>query len=114
MKTTAIPLATALAAVLVLVACEPRAPQPGATAIGAAPPASAVPPPPVKDPSVPSADVAIGAQRPAAPTAQDSASARPMADLSQAEETHSMPKPNQANNHSSTALDRTPASAPRP
>jgi hypothetical protein len=58
------------------------------------------------DPSLPDAAAALDKQPPAseAPPVRQEGSAAPVEDLTAAEESRSMPKPGQANDHSSTAL----------
>ena len=55
------------------------------------------------DPSVPPA--AVVAAQPAAPTSRDDTSTRPRGEMTQAEESNSMPKAGQANNHSSPSFE---------
>lgn len=104
-------LAVATVAAFVVVACDepvPRTarsgPSAGAGAAAAAAPAT-LPPQPVPDPSLPAASSASSGSTAATPTAQDSEAAAPMRRLTPADEASAMPKPNQANNHSSPALD---------
>ena len=54
------------------------------------------------DPSVPPATVVPA--EPGAPTSRDDTSTRPLGDLTKAEESNSMPKAGQANNHSSPSF----------
>ena len=55
------------------------------------------------DPSVPPATVV--AAQPAAPTSRDDTSTRPQGSMTKAEESNSMPKAGQANNHSSPSFE---------
>ena len=97
-----VPMIVALGGALIVMGCDrDRPPTPETTAAATAP----RPPAPVSDPSLPSAATAVGDAASAAPTAQDNAATQPMKEMSKQEESTAMPKANQANNHSSTALD---------
>lgn len=97
-----VPLVAAIGGALIVLGCDrERPPIPEANA--AAQSEAQRPPPPVNDPSVPPASSAVGATT--GPTARDAASTQPNAPMTKQEESSEMPKANQANNHSSTALD---------
>ena len=108
---------TAIAVVLALgtalSACEKKPPPTPSVSVSATetPSKAAVPlgSSAASDPSVPPATVVRS--EPAAPTSRDDASTRPRGDLTKAEESNSMPKAGQANNHSSPSFEPGKASA---
>lgn len=100
-----VPVIVALGGALIVMGCDRPGPEaPPAVAQQQAPARTTpAPTPPVSDPSVPPAGAALDAA--SAPTARDTSANQPNAELTKREETAEMPKANQANNHSSTALD---------
>ena len=108
-----VPVIIALGGALIVMGCDrDRPPRPEADKVAATgSPATPRPPAPVADPSLPPAASVLSEQgasapaAPTAPTARDSAATQPMKDMSKQEESSTMPKANQANNHSSPALD---------
>jgi hypothetical protein len=85
-----------------------------------APKPEQVPPPATKAPEVPlpplpsnitAADSSKGPPEKQQPAARDTPANDPKGDLTAQQESNEMPKANQANNHSSTALDKDPATS---
>jgi hypothetical protein len=100
-------------------ACDPKpSPKAAMPPMGDQPVAGAPaqqPPAPVADPSLPPADKALSAAgKVDGNTAggTDSKATQPMGDLTKKEESESMPKAGQANNHSSPSIEPKPASKP--
>lgn len=87
-----------LAATFAITACSPGderpAPRPPAPSDPAATPGPSTAAPKLPEPKAPDG-----------PPQRDSAATNPKGDLTSREESTAMPKPGQANNHSSTALD---------
>lgn len=105
--------AAAIAAALALAACNdaPDTPKTSGTTGGQVATQSTVPPaqpdrdsPPAMPPATHSGTPQPEA--PAAPTARDTAANQPLGELPKSQETSSLPKAGQVNNHSSTALDK--------
>lgn len=105
-----VPVIIALGGALIVVGCD-REPRPETAAVAATgSPATPKPPPPVTDPSLPQAGPALREQGASAPTANHNAD-QPMKPMTKAEESATMPKATQANDHSSIAKDP-PSSKP--
>ena len=108
-------IALLLAVGATLAACQRKTPPtPSVLSSAEMPSKSAVPLGSVaaSDPSIPPASVVPS--EPAAPTSRDDSSTRPRGDLTKAEESNSMPKAGQANNHSSPSFEPGKATAVRP
>lgn len=102
------------AGVVALAACDKKTPPlPSVVSTAETPSKSAVPlgSAAASDPSLPPASV-VSAEA-AAPTSRDDADTRARSDLTKAEESNSMPKAGQANNHSSPSFEAAKASAVR-
>lgn len=108
-------IALLLALGVTLAACERKTPPTPSVLSSAEMPSKAAVPlgsAAASDPSIPPASVV--SSEPAAPTSRDDSSTRPRGDLTKAEESNSMPKAGQANNHSSPSLEPGKPTAVRP
>jgi hypothetical protein len=107
-----VPVIVALGGALIVMGCDrpgPEAPPPVAQGSPATAPRPA---PPVSDPSLPPAASAVGSEAASAPTARDTTANNPNGELTKRQESNEMPRANQANNHSSPALDPAPSRKP--
>ncbi len=103
-QATRITVAASLAAAALLAACDKKPgtpPKPQSQTVAAANISSGI----VTDPSVPPASQVLGEQPAPAAAGQDSTAQAPKDDLRKEEESNTMPKALQGNNHSSTSLD---------
>jgi hypothetical protein len=118
MMRTTYAILLAVAAATFAAACsktpEPAGPVADSSMRTVAPNPDGIAPPATKPPEVPLPPLPSDITAPKAsdqPTARDTHENAPNADLTARQEANEMPKANQANNHSSTALDKEPAAA---